>query len=40
MDDMTIFDNSACEIRVVERTVSLDLFKIVTSKLKPFYEKN
>jgi hypothetical protein len=40
IEDMAICDNNARAIRVVERPVSLELFKIGTSKLKQFFEKN
>jgi len=38
IEDMAICDNNARSIRVVERPGSLDLFKIGTAKLNPFYQ--
>jgi hypothetical protein len=40
IEDMAICDNNARAIRVVEKPVSLELFKIDTSKPKPFYRNN
>jgi len=40
IDDMAICDNNARAIRVVERPMSLELFKFGTAKLNPNFQKN